>query len=67
MWPREALPLSPEVQKAPPCSLNSFSERSLGAAGSSLSPRLGQQFKSKGLYIATYQSQRLPVRAPKGL
>ncbi|GAB0202635.1 hypothetical protein GRJ2_002729100 [Grus japonensis] len=51
VWLREALPLRHEVQKGPPCFLNSFSERSLGAARSSLSPRLGQRFMSKGLYV----------------
>lgn len=38
---RETLPLSHKPQKGPPCIL-SFSEESLAAAGSSLSPRLGQ-------------------------
>ncbi|XP_074423669.1 butyrophilin subfamily 1 member A1-like isoform X3 [Larus michahellis] len=47
---RETLPLSPEVQKGPPGFLNSSSERSLAAAGSNPSPRLGQRFMSKGLY-----------------
>ena len=51
VWLREAVPLSHEVQKGPPCFLNSFSERSLGAAASSLSPRLGQRFMSKGLCV----------------
>ena len=45
---RETLPLSHEVQNGPLCFLNSFSERSLGAAGSKLHPRLGQQFMSNG-------------------
>jgi len=43
----EALPLSDKVQNGPFCFLNSFSERSLGAAGSRLSLR-PQQFMSKG-------------------
>jgi len=38
----KALPLSHEAQNGPPCFLNSFSERSLGVAGSTSSPRLGQ-------------------------
>lgn len=42
---REALPLSHEVQIGPPRFLNL--KRCLGAAGSSPSPRLGQQLVSK--------------------
>ena len=62
-WERKALPLSHAVQKGPPC-FTGFSERSLGVAGSSLLPRLGQRFMPEGvLSVATYQSQRLPVRA----
>ena len=45
---RETLPLSHEVQNGHLCFLNSFSERSLGAAGSRLILRLGQQFMSNG-------------------
>ena len=45
---REKLPLSHKVQNGTPCFLNSFAERSLGAAGSRLRPRLGQQFMSNG-------------------
>lgn len=40
--------LSHEVQKGPPYFLNSFLKRNLGVPGSRLSPRLGQQFASKG-------------------
>jgi len=47
----KALPLSHEVQKGPPCFLNSFLERSLGVAGSSLSPRLGRQFMAEGVGV----------------
>lgn len=39
---RDALPFIPKVQKGPLCFLNSFSERSMGLAGSNSSPRLGQ-------------------------
>ena len=46
---KENLPLSHEVQNGPPCFLNSSSERSLGAAGSRLSPRLGQRFMANGI------------------
>lgn len=45
---RETHPLRDKVQKRLPCFLN-FSERSLGAAGSSPSPRLSQWFMYKGL------------------
>ena len=45
---RRALPLSHEVQSRTPCVLNSLSEKSLGAAGSTPSPRLSQRFMSKG-------------------
>jgi len=44
-------PLSHKAQKGVSCFLNSCSERNLGAAGSRLSPTLGQWFTSKGLYI----------------
>ena len=37
---RKTLPLSHKVQNGPPCFLNSFSERSLGVAGSRLRPNL---------------------------
>lgn len=47
---RETLPLSPEVQKGPPCFLNFLPERSVGAAGSAPAPRLGQCLKD---YICT--------------
>lgn len=40
--------LSHEVQKGPPYFLNSFLKGNLGVPGSRLSPRLGQQFTSKG-------------------
>lgn len=40
--------LSYEVQKGPPYFLNSFLKGNLCVAGSRLSPRLGQQFMSKG-------------------
>jgi len=43
--------LSHEVQKGPLCFLKSFSERSLGAAGSRAGLRLDQRFMSKGLYM----------------
>ena len=36
--------MSHEVQNGRPCFLNSISEKSLGAAGSKLSLRLGQRF-----------------------
>ena len=49
---KENLPLSHEVQNGPSCFLNSFSERSLGAAGSNLSPGLGQLFMAKGIICA---------------
>lgn len=45
---REALWLSPEVQKLP-CFLNAFSEKNLGAATSNLSLRLCQWFEFKEL------------------
>jgi len=48
---RRALPLSHEVQSRLPCILNPLSEESLGAAGSTPSPRLGQRFMSKGLSV----------------
>lgn len=48
---RETFPLAHKVQNEPPCSLKSFSEKSLGAARSSPSPRLGQWFMAKGLYM----------------
>ncbi|XP_010189247.1 PREDICTED: oxysterol-binding protein-related protein 10-like, partial [Mesitornis unicolor] len=48
----ETLLLSHKVQKGLPCFLNS-SERNLGVAGSNPSPRLSQQFVSKGLYVCT--------------
>lgn len=41
--------LSHEVQKGPIYFLNSFLKGNLGVSGSRLSPRLGQQFTSKGL------------------
>ena len=46
-WVKEALPLIHKVQNGPPCFLDSFSERSLGAAGSNPSLRLGQWFMAK--------------------
>ena len=46
---KENLPLSHRIQSRPPHFLNSFSERSLGAAGSRPSPRLGQGFMSNGI------------------
>ena len=42
-----ALPSSHEVRNGPPCFLSSFSEKSLGAAGSDPSPRLGRRFMAK--------------------
>lgn len=45
---QRVLPLCNKVQKRPPCFLNS-SEKSLGAAGSSLSSKLCQLLESKGL------------------
>ena len=48
---REMLLLSHEAEKGPPCFSCSFSQRSLGAAGSTPRPRLGQQLMSKGLYM----------------
>jgi len=39
---RKTLLLGHEVQNGPPCFLNSFSERSLGAAASRISSRLDQ-------------------------
>lgn len=47
----ETLQLSCEVQKRPSYILTSLLRGSLGAAGSRLSPRLGQWFVSKGLYM----------------
>lgn len=44
---RKNLLLSHNIQNWPPCFLNSFSERSLGPAGSRLSLRLGQWFMPK--------------------
>jgi len=46
---RETHPLSREIQRGPPCILNSFLERSPGVAGARLSLRLGRRFMSKGL------------------
>jgi len=48
---RKTLLCSHEVQSGPSCFLNSFSERSLGVAGSRLSLILDQLFMSKGLYM----------------
>jgi len=61
---RRALPLSHEVQRRPPCFLNSLSEESLGAAGSTSSPRLGQRFMSKWLSVQPLLRFNLPARAP---
>ena len=48
---RGTLPLHHEVQMGPSYFQNSFSERSLGAARSNLSPRPGQEFMSNGINI----------------
>jgi len=61
---KRALPLSHEVQSRPPCVLNSLSEESLGAAGSTRSPRLGQWFICKGLSVWPLIRFNLPVTAP---
>ena len=60
---RRALLLSQEVQSRAPWALNSFSEESLGAAGSAPSPRLGHQFMSKGLSVQPLLRFNFPVRA----
>lgn len=46
---KENICLNYEIQNGFTCFLNSFSERRLGAVGSSPSSRLGQWFMSKGL------------------
>ena len=60
---RSTLPLSHDVQSRPSCVLNSVSEESLGAAGSTPSPRLGQRFMSKGLSVEPLLRFSLLVRA----